>query len=377
MYRKTLSPRRDFEERALQMGFDYHDEGGVESWTDDVCYMLTGAEAISVMDAVSELHEMSERVVEHLLDRPDLLIGCGIPDYAIRRMRQSRDVPAIMGRMDLGLSAGSDQLKLIEYNADTPFTFIETALIQSDRIEQEGLGINPSAYMINNAINGFRAFLSAAHSPHLHLATYTECLEDRRHVEFYGWMAKMAGAQSVKIVHIKDLRPTPDGDFVDADGERVETLYKLYPWEWIFHDRAGQAFTESRMTIGEPLWRTLLNNKAFLCVLSDLYPGHPLVLKAKWSPGGMESYVTKHCYGRGGQNITIIRDGETVASSVGGYQRYRPLYQEYLPLRREDGFGVQLGAWCIAGRPSGIIAREDRNLIIHSASRLAPIIQES
>ena len=57
-------------------------------------------------------------------------------------------------------------------------------------------------------------------------------------------------------------------------------VYKLYPWEWVLGDDFGKHVIRSlpETTWIEPLWKTLLSNKALLAVLWEMYPGHPNLL---------------------------------------------------------------------------------------------------
>ena len=71
----------------------------------------------------------------------------------------------------------------------------------------------------------------------------------------------------------------------------------------------------------EPIWKLLLSNKGLLPILWEIFPGHELLLEAHFanSPHGMKSYVRKPLLSREGANITIVKDGATIASSGGPY----------------------------------------------------------
>mgnify|MGYP002138799402 CR=1 FL=1 len=99
------------------------------------------------------------------------------------------------------------------------------------------------------------------------------------------------------------------GDFVDLDNAPVAALFKLYPWEWVLDDEFGKYAAESlpeTMWI-EPLWKSLLSNKAILAVLWEMYPGHPNLLPAYIDdPHELAEYVRKPKLGREGANVTIV-----------------------------------------------------------------------
>ena len=68
--------------------------------------------------------------------------------------------------------------------------------------------------------------------------------------------------------------------FVDLEGAPMAGMFKLYPWEWIFADAFGKRVVSSlpETLWLEPLWKSLLSNKAMLAVLWEMYPGHPNLL---------------------------------------------------------------------------------------------------
>ena len=70
--------------------------------------------------------------------------------------------------------------------------------------------------------------------------------------------------------------------FVDLEEAPIGGLFKLYPWEFILDDDFGRFAMQSlpqTMWI-EPLWKTLLSNKAILAILWEMHPGHPNLLPA-------------------------------------------------------------------------------------------------
>ena len=89
-------------------------------------------------------------------------------------------------------------------------------------------------------------------------------------------------------------------------------VFKLYPWEWVLSDDFGKHVVRSlpETLWLEPLWKSLLSNKALLAVLWELYPGHPNLLPAYLDqPGLLTEYVRKPRLGREGANITIVSPG--------------------------------------------------------------------
>ncbi|MEN9925916.1 MAG: hypothetical protein RL268_2042, partial [Pseudomonadota bacterium] len=159
----------------------------------------------------------------------------------------------------------------------------------------------------------------------------------------------------------------------------IGALFKLYPWEWLAAEEFGEAILPhmgSTVWI-EPVWKMLWSNKAVLAVLWEMFPGHPNLLPASFDAHAMQGdYVSKPVHSREGANIEVVRKGQVLARSEGGYSRNRLVFQELYPLR-DFGRGVPvLGSWIVDGVAAGLGIRED-GLITGNRARFVPhIIQE-
>jgi trypanothione synthetase/amidase len=186
---------------------------------------------------------------------------------------------------------------------------------------------------------------------------------------------------------------------VDVDGAPVKTIWKTWMWETAFadHRRAlaeegervmaprgcGKARladllrTHEAVTVFEPLWKVIPSNKGILPVLWELFPDHPNLLCAEWSPtealrrGG---YVRKPVVGRCGRNISIHGTDGVPTHETGGEFHKRPsIFQEHLRLPKHDGFHAVLGAWIVGGAFGGIGIREDSSPITNADSPFAAL----
>ena len=110
----------------------------------------------------------------------------------------------------------------------------------------------------------------------------------------------------------------------------------------------------------EPLWKSLLSNKALLAVLWEMYPGHPNLLPAYLDqPGLLTEYVRKPRLGPEGANIAIVSPGtETQTGGVYGEEGY--VYQLFDPLPEFDGYRPALGAWIVGDTVRGPRHPRDR-----------------
>lgn len=145
--------------------------------------------------------------------------------------------------------------------------------------------------------------------------------EDHVTVSYLQETAAEAGLDTVGLA-IEDIGWDAElNRFVDLEEAPMAAVFKLYPWEWLLTDDFGRhalsSLPETLWT--EPLWKTLLSNKALLAVLWELYPDHPNLLPAYLDePGMLTEYVRKPRLGREGANISIAPHPREVSRSPGG-----------------------------------------------------------
>lgn len=360
-------------------------------------YLMDGESARECARAATELHEMCVAATAEVLRRNDLLKRFDIEPVHWERIRRSfaANHPSLTGRFDLG-EAGS-AFKLFEYNADSAATLIECAVIQQKWAESYGISANTESAgsILEPLLVG--AWRKAGVSGLVHFLVDDD-LEERYTALYVMGCARKAGLRTRLCVGFDDL-VWHDGTLVDVDGAPVKTIWKTWMWETAFadHRRAlaeegervmaprgcGKARladllrTHEAVTVFEPLWKVIPSNKGILPVLWELFPDHPNLLCAEWSPtealrrGG---YVRKPVVGRCGRNISIHGTDGVPTHETGGEFHKRPsIFQEHLRLPKHDGFHAVLGAWIVGGAFGGIGIREDSSPITNADSPFAAL----
>jgi glutathionylspermidine synthase len=162
--------------------------------------------------------------------------------------------------------------------------------------------------------------------------------------------------------------------FVDLEEDPIHAIFKLHPWEWVLEDDFGKQVVSSLPQTAwiEPLWKTLLSNKAILAVLWEMYPGHPNLLPAYVDdPHELTEYVRKPKLGREGANVTVVGAGmETSTGGVYGEEGF--VYQLLDPLPEFDDMRPALGAWIVGDSSAGLGIRETAGLITDDGAAFVP-----
>ncbi|MDX1656949.1 MAG: glutathionylspermidine synthase family protein, partial [Candidatus Competibacteraceae bacterium] len=283
-----------------------------------------------------------------------------------------RREPALYGRLDLCYD-GQRPPKLLEYNADTPTSLLETAVAQWFWLEEARPGADQFNALHECLIERWQT-LRRGPEPlplQLHFAGIGESEEDFGTLEYLRDTA-IQGGFTTYCLGIEQIGWN-GRRFVDLEGRPIQALFKLYPWEWLVREAFGPLLLDDTLRAVEPPWKMLLSNKGLLAILWELFPGHPYLLPAAFEPTGVgDHYVKKPLLSREGANIEIYRPGQ-VLKTPGDYGAEGWVYQAYSPLPCFDGRNhVVVGSWVVGDRPAGIGLREDDSPITRDTSRFVP-----
>ena len=163
--------------------------------------------------------------------------------------------------------------------------------------------------------------------------------------------------------------------FVNLQDQPIDVLFKLHPWETLINEQFGaQAIdTYSSMQWIEPAWKMVVSNKAILALLWELNPNHPNLLPAFANDKqNLVDFVKKPFLSREGANVTVVRNGITVASTEGDYGKGPFVYQRLASLPEFDGMHPVIGSWLIDHEAHGIGIRESKGLVTDDLAHFVP-----
>jgi glutathionylspermidine synthase len=341
-------------------------------WDESVYWEFTAAEIDRIEAATAELQTMCLAAGDFILDH-GRLGAMMIPEVAWARIRETwtTEPPALYGRIDLAYN-GRD-LKLLEYNADTPTALVEAAVTQWYWLEELFPGADQFNSIHEHLVTKWKDLIDHVHQP-----TYFGCEssdEDWMTIEYLRDTAKQAGLRTEAILMAAIGWNAKKRQFVDSENCTMETIFKLYPWELLVSDHFGKYALECMDAVQwiEPIWKMLWSNKALLAVLWEMYPRHELLLPAYLDgPRDMVSWVRKPLLGREGANVTVRLMGITVEDTKGRYNDGGFVYQQYIDLNPLGSQRIVLGSWLIDGEPCGMGIREPDGYVTTNGSRFVP-----
>lgn len=371
MLRLNSAVRPDSQEQLEAVGLSFH--AWDNYWNESQCYRFTEAQVDVLEEATQTLQAMCLRAVEHIIEnnRMDELAIPKAWQPAVANSWKNRDF-SLYGRFDLAYD-GVNPPKMLEYNADTPTSLLESAVAQwywleDTRPDKDQFNSLHEKLVARWAEFGRKIPLGAT----IHFSSIKDNEEDWVCVMYLMDTAIQAGL-NVEYIAIEDigLRQSPLG-FIDLDNKEIQYWFKLYPWEWLMREEYSPYLLQHSPIMIEPLWKSLLSNKGLLPILWELFPGHPNLLPAYFSPDKLVSYAKKPLFSREGANVELVKEGAVICADEGAYGAEGYVYQELCPLTAFEGKYPIIGSWVVGNDSAGICIREDSKMITTNMSNFIP-----
>jgi glutathionylspermidine synthase len=382
MERVVMAERADWREQADTMGFRFHSPDGSIYWDESAHYRFGLKEIEQDLEApTEEVHELCMDLVSRAVRDESYLRRLAIPQRFWEYIRSSYHggEPHLYGRMDFAYD-GTGPAKLYELNYDTPTSLYEAAVFQwvwlKQQIERGALSRDCDQF---NSVHEKLLMVFSAIAPHvpgtMHFASVRESEEDRATVAYLADLAHQAGIRT-QYLAIEDIGRTADGCYTDCEDRLIDTIFKLYPWEFMFADEYAELLETSGASWLEPPWKAILSNKGALALLWELYPGHPNLLPTYFEEAGsctlQPGWVRKPLFSREGANVEILTEAGERVAAAGPYGDAPYVRQMFHPLPRFGDHHALVGSWVIGDRPAGIGIREDLSLITQDTARFVP-----
>ena len=379
--KRIVNPVRDDWQRKVEsIGLAWHSAKGAY-WNEAAYYSFTMDEVLKLEDATNKLHAMCLEAAQHIIDER-LYDKLRIPARIVPLIEAAweQEPPSLYGRFDLAYD-GMGPPKLLEYNADTPTSLVEAALAQWFWLQDVFPAKDQFNSLHERLIEQWKALGPYLQGDRLHFAGMDD-IEDGMTLAYLRDTAEQAG-MTCDTLTIAQIGITSDGFFTDLNDQVIESVFKLYPWEWLVHE--DERFVQGLLSRGtsmqwiEPVWKMLLSNKGLLAVLWDLFPESPYLLPASFDIAETltwDAYVRKPLLSREGANITVTMFDQTLLESQGDYGDDGFVYQSLATIPNMDGHYPVIGSWIIGQEAGGMGIRESKRIITDYLSQFVPHVIE-
>jgi glutathionylspermidine synthase len=369
MKRIQLSPRPDWQSLVEQQGLTWHSEGGQVTWNEQNAYLLSQSEVKKLCQTASELAQIYHQAAGHVV-KNELWSLMGLQEHEAGLITASWEKGewSLHGRFDFLFDVHGCP-KLLEYNAETALSLVETAVIQRHWLA----GAMPGFEQFNELEELLLLAWRESGFKHVHCAWRPRHAEVEGTIRYMAGILRKAGIQVTLMALHRMGWDSRQRAFVDHDGAPVRHCYKLYPWEWMLREPFAKWVEASDCSFIEPPWRLLLGSKGILCVISELFGDHPAVVACHTTPEKLgSSFVSKPLFGHEGHNVTIHRDGMATESLSGEYGDEAKVFQAFVESPRHEGHLPQFGVWMVRDQPAAICVRETLGSIISAQSAFVP-----
>lgn len=377
MLRVQTEKRQDWVQKLESLSFMFHSLDN-SYWDESSYYQFSMEEVLKLEKATNELHEMCLFAVNYVITN-NLYAKLHIDSSLIPLIERSweNEEPSVYGRFDLAFDGSN--IKMLEYNADTPTSLYESAVVQWYWMQDKF----PDSDQFNSIHEKLIAYwtecihFNELEGGALYFACIKDSVEDFTTVEYLRDTAEQAGLRT-EFIYMDDIGVDDETkQFLDLENREIKQIFKLYPYEWLVAEEFGKILT-SQVNYSEwiePAWKSILSNKGILAILWELYPDSEYLLPAYFKEdykGTLDNCVVKPIYSREGANTSIILNGETVERTEGEYGEEGYIVQAYHKLFEQDGNNAVIGSWVIGQESAGICVRESNSLITNNVSRFVP-----
>ena len=359
---EKLNPLED--EQLEELGFNWHTDSDGSKYIADELVEVSSSEAEDYYEVTNTLYDMYVEATEHVI-KNDLFFELGIPFNLVDSIKKSWENDVhwhIYGRFDLAGGIDGKPIKLIEFNADTPTSLFESALLQWALLKHNNLDEAKQFNNIYEAIaenfkrlvtlfDDTEEFGSRYDGWKILFSSIANNDEEEATTKLLQQIATDAGFNT-GFEYLENTEFDEDGIY-DAHENPYEYWFKLYPWEDIAIDEPELAtmLTEimknQKAIILNPAYTLLFQSKGMMKILCDLFPESPYLLKTSFEPLEGLKQVEKAVFGREGANTKIINADGSVAHAVDGpYDNHKKIYQEYVEFPKDvKGAKYQAGVF--------------------------------
>jgi len=380
MKKVACEERPGWRDYAESVGFVFHTFDGEAYWDETGYYQFSLQQIEQDLESpTEELHQMALQLVDDIVSDEQKLQQLAIPEPfwdTVRQSWQSKQ-PSLYGRMDL-VYDGTGPAKLLELNYDTPTSLFETGYFQWVWLEDQLMRgqVPAGADQFNSLQDQLEAaFATLPLGNPVYFAAVANSSEDQGTVHYLMDIARQAGIDS-RFIALEQLGEA-SGQLVDIDGYAINSLFKLYPWEFMLQEDFASVILSSQTQWLEPAWKMLLSNKGILPLLWQKYPNHPNLLESYFETSSQPlsaGWVRKPLFSREGANVELITATGQHVSAPGPYQDAPFIRQKLHPLPRFGDNYTMIGSWLVGDSAAGIGIREDNSLITKDSSRFLPHI---
>lgn len=367
----------------------YKEDG--ESFIANELVLVKEKEAKAYYEAGNAIYDMYVEAGDYVIEN-NLLDEIGIPFNLQDLVKSSWENDVhwhIYGRFDFAGGIDGKDIKLIEFNADTPTTLYESSVLQWMLLKANNLDENSQFNNIHEALKenfkrlivldgDMEDFEKRYDGYKILFSSYEGIEEEEVTTKFLETCAREAGYET-GFSFLDKVGFDEEKGIFDENENNYEFWFKLFPWEDLAIEEGDltlilKGIIDNRKAILlNPAYTLMFQSKGMLKILYDLFPNSPYLLETSFNPLKNKKQIEKKIFGREGENCHIFDDnGKTIAKKEGEYEHHKSVYQEFIDYPQdENGLYYQAGVFfayesCgLSYRRGDIILDDDSKFVGH------------
>ncbi|WP_187647239.1 glutathionylspermidine synthase family protein [Nitrosophilus labii] len=374
------------------IGFKWHTDSDGSPYVADELVVLSEDEANAYYEAANELYDMYVEAAQYVIEN-NLFHELNIPFNLADIIKKSWENDVhwhIYSRFDFAGGIDDKPIKLLEFNSDTPTALFETAILQWAMLKYNGLN---EAKQFNNVYEAIKDNFKRTVTLHKDISNFDKWYEGWK-ILFSSIKGSIEDENTTKLLQIMASEAGFETDFCYADEvgfsdegifcneKNFEFWFKLIPWEDIAIEEPQLAailtniVKNQKAIIFNPPYTLLFQSKGMMKILWDLFPDHPLLLKTSFEPIEGKKFVEKRCFGREGENVVIYdENGDLIEKKDGEYGNFKPIYQEFIELPKDERGRVYQAGVFFAYEGCGVGFRRGELIIDNMSKFVGHIIE--
>lgn len=344
--------------------------------------LIKREEADGYYEAAERCFEMVDRAAAYVIENR-AYGGFDIPEFMFDviedSFNHSKIYPHMLGRFDFAGGLDGMPIKLIEFNADTPFGIFESGVVQYGLTKANGY--DPDNKQYNYLFESLQEYFKYLKSMHVAISgVFTNVADGEDNLNTQIIMEASTGIIDADYAYWSDLGIDSTHGLCSVDDEGIikntyTALFKMAPYDMMIAQDPDMleglvelyqknAASYQPLLIGNPFYSIVYQSKELLKVMSDMFPDSPYLLKTQNDEQAFKgNYVKKPKFGREGDNISIFKKGD-LSESTGGnlYLEGGYIYQEIANFNEHEERLYQAGVFVSMGEPCCLsFRRADKN----------------
>lgn len=344
---------------------------------------MTKRDEDKIRKATEDLHQLFFNTTKYVLSLNNISKQFNSTESNWKLIRESinrTNNDYFYGRMDIGFSFDLNKIKIFEYNTGLCGEIFDTAIFQSKLFnhfyQDKEDTYSSGERLLERIANRWKELSMNCENKTIYFFC-THHKEENVIVQSILTSLDLSNIPYKVLYNGEGVSYDENNHIIDtSSGKKIDILYKTSPWYSIFNLNQKQPyykfFLSKNTKVIEPMWKTIMGNKALLPYVSKLYPNHPLLLYSSFDSNDKkfeeEKYLMeKGLTGRGSMQTKKVLKKSIVPNKKG------VIYQKIFKDNFVNNFYFIMGSFIVGPKYGGFLIKKSDTLINDYNCNVIPV----